>query len=55
VPLAGASLRIEAGSALGPKTNEYAKFGLPYGEMPRLVLIDLAASHHLQRRSEKRK
>ena len=38
-----ASLRIEAGSALDPKTNEYVKVGLPYGEMPRLVLIHLAS------------
>jgi hypothetical protein len=38
-----ATLRIEAGSALDPKTNEYVKLGLPYGEMPRLVLIHLAS------------
>src|SRR5580704_2183833 len=38
-----AALRIEAGSALDPKTNEYVKLGLPYGEMPRLVLIHLAS------------
>ena len=38
-----ATLRIEAGSALDPKTNEYVKVGLPYGEMPRLVLIHLAS------------
>src|SRR5271170_1902374 len=38
-----ASLRIEAGSALDPKTNEFVKLGLPYGEMPRLVLIHLAS------------
>ncbi len=38
-----ATLRIEAGSALDPKTNEYVKLGLPYGEMPRLVLIYLAS------------
>jgi hypothetical protein len=37
-----ASLRIEAGSALDPKTNEFVKLGLPYGEKPRLVLIHLA-------------
>jgi len=38
-----ATLRIEAGSALDPKTNEFVKLGLPYGEMPRLVLIHLAS------------
>jgi hypothetical protein len=38
-----ASLRIEAGSALDPKTNEYVELGLPYGEKPRLVLIHLAS------------
>src|ERR1700688_2899058 len=31
-----ATLRIEAGGALDPKTNEYVKLGLPYGEMHRL-------------------
>jgi len=38
-----ATLRIEAGAALDPKTNEYVKLGLPYGEKPRLVLIHLAS------------
>ena len=38
-----ASLRIEAGSALDPKTKKYVKLGLPYGEKPRLVLIHLAS------------
>jgi hypothetical protein len=38
-----ASLRIEAGSALDPRTNEYVKLGLPFGEKPRLVLIHLAS------------
>jgi hypothetical protein len=38
-----ASLRIEAGSALDPKTGRYAAVGLPYGEKPRLVLIHLAS------------
>jgi hypothetical protein len=38
-----ASLRIEAGSALDPRTKEYVKLGLPYGEKPRLVLIHLAS------------
>ncbi len=37
-----ASLRIEAGSAIDPRTGEFAKLGLPYGEKPRLVLIHLA-------------
>jgi len=38
-----ASLRIEAGSALDPRTKEYVRLGLPYGEKPRLVLIHLAS------------
>ena len=38
-----ASLRIEAGSALDPKTGRFADVGLPYGEKPRLVLIHLAS------------
>ena len=38
-----ASLRIEAGSALDPRTKEYVRLGLPYGEKPRLVLIHLVA------------
>jgi hypothetical protein len=38
-----ASLRIEAGSALDPRTKEYVKLGLPFGEKPRLVLIHLAS------------
>ncbi len=37
-----ASLRIEAGSAIDPRTREFVKLGLPYGEKPRLVLIHLA-------------
>jgi hypothetical protein len=36
------SLRIEAGSALDPRTGDYVRLGLPYGEKPRLVLIHLA-------------
>src|SRR5436305_4877880 len=36
------SLRIEAGSAIDPRTGEFARLGLPYGEKPRLVLIHLA-------------
>jgi len=39
----GASLRIEAGSAIDPLTGEFVKLGLPYGEKPRLVLIHLAS------------
>src|SRR5580698_1715326 len=37
-----ASLRIEAGSAIGPDGN-FVHVGLPYGEKPRLVLIHLAS------------
>jgi hypothetical protein len=37
-----ASLRIEAGSAIDPRTGNFTKLGLPYGEKPRLVLIHLA-------------
>jgi Plasmid encoded RepA protein len=37
-----ASLRIEAGSAIDPKTGNFVRLGLPYGEKPRLVLIHLA-------------
>ena len=37
-----ASLRIEAGSAIDPKSGGFVKLGLPYGEKPRLVLIHLA-------------
>jgi hypothetical protein len=38
----GAALRIEAGSAIDPKTGKFIRLGLPYGEKPRLVLIHLA-------------
>ncbi len=38
-----ATLRIEAGSALNPKTKRFTELGLPYGEKPRLVLIHLAS------------
>ena len=38
-----AMLRIEAGSAIDPRTGEFVKLGLPYGEKPRLVLIHLAS------------
>jgi replication initiator protein len=38
-----ALLRIEAGSAIDPRTGEFVKLGLPYGEKPRLVLIHLAS------------
>jgi hypothetical protein len=37
-----ASLRIEAGSAIDPRTGNFVRLGLPYGEKPRLVLIHLA-------------
>jgi hypothetical protein len=37
-----ASLRIEAGSAIDPRTGAFVRLGLPYGEKPRLVLIHLA-------------
>ena len=37
-----AALRIEAGSAIDPRTGTFRKLGLPYGEKPRLVLIHLA-------------
>ena len=37
-----ATLRIEAGSALDPRSGQFVKLGLPYGEKPRLVLIHLA-------------
>jgi len=39
----GAVMRIEAGSAIDPRTGEFVKLGLPYGEKPRLVLIHLAS------------
>jgi hypothetical protein len=38
-----ASLRIEAGSAIDPRTGQFVRLGLPYGEKPRLVLIHLAS------------
>lgn len=37
-----ASLRIEAGSAIDPRTGKFTRLGLPYGIPPRLVLIHLA-------------
>jgi hypothetical protein len=39
----GALLRIEAGAAIDPRTGQFVKLGLPYGEKPRLVLIHLAS------------
>ena len=36
-------LRIEAGSALNPETDEYVQLGLPFGPKPRLVLSHLNA------------
>jgi hypothetical protein len=38
-----AILRIEAGSAIDPRTSSFVELGLPYGEKPRLVLIHLAS------------
>ena len=38
-----AVLRIEAGAAIDPRTGQFVKLGLPYGEKPRLVLIHLAS------------
>src|SRR5262245_54697980 len=38
-----AVLRIEAGAAIDPRSGEFVKLGLPYGEKPRLVLIHLAS------------
>ena len=38
-----AMLRIEAGSAIDPRTGEFTRLGLPFGEKPRLVLIHLAS------------
>ncbi len=38
-----AALRIEAGSAIDPRTGAFVRLGLPYGEKPRLVLIHLAS------------
>jgi Plasmid encoded RepA protein len=39
----GAVMRIEAGAAIDPRTGQFVKLGLPYGEKPRLVLIHLAS------------
>src|ERR1700710_45375 len=36
-----ATLRVEAGSAINPKTNEYIQLGLPYGPKARLLLMHL--------------
>src|SRR4051794_36438877 len=38
-----AVLRIEAGAAIDPRTGEFVKLGLPFGEKQRLVLIHLAS------------
>ncbi|MCA9182353.1 MAG: hypothetical protein KDA51_12895, partial [Planctomycetales bacterium] len=38
-----ASMRIEAGSAIDPRTGDFVKLGLPFGAKPRLVLIHLAS------------
>jgi hypothetical protein len=37
----GAVLRIEAEAAMDPHTGQFVKLGLPYGEKPGLVLIQL--------------
>jgi Plasmid encoded RepA protein len=37
------SLRVESGSALDPRTGDYVRLGLPYGEKPRLVMIHLSS------------
>jgi hypothetical protein len=37
-----ASLLIEAGSALDPRTGDFVELGLPHGERPRLILIHLS-------------
>ena len=36
-------LRIEAGSALNPETDEFVQLGLPFGPKPRLILSHLNA------------
>lgn len=38
-----AVLRIEAGAAIDPRSGDFVKLGLPFGEKPRLVLIHLAS------------
>ncbi|WP_145241165.1 replication protein RepA [Urbifossiella limnaea] len=38
-----ATLRIEAGAAIDPRSGKFVEVGLPYGEKPRLVLIHLAS------------
>ena len=38
-----AVLRIEAGAAIDPRSGQFVKLGLPFGEKPRLVLIHLAS------------
>src|SRR5688500_9961482 len=37
-----ASLLIEAGSVLDPRTGDFVELGLPHGERPRLILIHLS-------------
>jgi hypothetical protein len=37
-----ATLLIEAGSALDPRTGDFVELGLPHGERPRLILIHLS-------------
>jgi hypothetical protein len=44
-----ASLLIEAGSALDPRTGDFVELGLPHGERPRLILIYLSTEAVLTR------
>lgn len=37
------TLRVEAGSAMDPRTGKFVELGLPYGAKPRLVMIHLAS------------
>ena len=39
-----ATLHIETGSAIDPKTRNFVELGLPYGEKPRLILIHLGVT-----------
>lgn len=38
-----ATLRVEAGSIIDPKTGEFVDVGIPFGEKPRLALIHLTS------------
>jgi hypothetical protein len=37
------TLMIEAGQALDPRSGDFVRLGLPYGEKPRLVMIHLSS------------